>query len=65
MVTSQWGTHGTLKYKLYMQVFVKLGTISLSPARSEPISQEDALTEKQIKQTVAIYVLRTTKGNVT
>lgn len=65
MVTSQWGTHGTLKYKLYVQVFVKLRTISLSPARSKPISQEDALTEKQIKQRVAIYVLGTTKGNVT
>lgn len=50
MVTSQWDTHGTLKYKLYMQIFVKLRTISLSLARSEPIGQEDALTEKQMKQ---------------
>lgn len=64
MVTSQWGTNGTLKYTFYMQAFVKIRTISLSPAQNEPTSQEDALTEKQMKQRVAVYVLRTTKGNI-
>lgn len=64
MVTIQWGTHGTLKYKFYTQAFVKIRKISLSPAQNEPASQEDALTEKQMKQRVAIYVLKTTKGNI-